>query len=559
MSLYKTALYKVREIADLKHMLKTSVELYADKPAFLTKKEGKYAPTTYKEYNEDVESFATALIDMGLLGKRIAVIGENRYEWAVAYMSVVCGVGVIVPLDKELPHEELMNLIEIAELEAIVYSPAAAKTVEQAEIKHKINMETDMPALIEKGKELINSGNTEFRDIKIDPHAMSILLFTSGTTSSSKAVMLSHNNIAKNLMSMCSMVELLDDLFLSVLPLHHTYECTCGFLCPIYMGQTIAYSEGLRHIAKNLKEVGATIMLGVPLLIESMYNKVWQQAKKTGRDKKLRLGIIISRALLALGIDIRRKVFSEIHENLGGRLRLLISGAAAIDPKVAKGLRDFGIEVRQGYGLTECAPIAALNRDVYFDDASAGLPLPGVELKIVNSGEGGIGEIAIKGENVMLGYYKNPEATGEVIRDGWFYSGDMGYIDDRGFLYITGRKKNVIVTKNGKNIYPEELETYLCRSPFISEALTYGRDDNKGDTLVVAQIVPDFEAVEQELGAGYTEEQLKTLIDGEVLKVNHKLQNYKRIGEVIIRREEFIKTTTRKIKRHMELKNTENN
>ena len=295
------------------------------------------------------------------------------------------------------------------------------------------------------------------------------------------------------------------------------------------------------------------MMLGVPLLLETMYNKVWKQAEKSGRAKKLRMGIKISRALLKLGIDKRKELFKDIHAALGGNLRMLIAGAAAIDPKVAEGLRDFGIEAIQGYGLTECAPIAALNRDCNYRDAAAGLPLPGVDIRIDNPDENGIGEIVIRGKNVMLGYYNNPVATAEVLRDGWFYSGDYGYIDKDGFVYITGRKKNVIVTKNGKNIFPEEIETYLNREPIVAESMVYGVDTPDGDTKVAVQVLPDFEEAKNMLGENYTKEQLRKAVEEAVQNVNNSLQGYKRVSEIIVREDDFEKTTTKKIKRHVEI------
>lgn len=556
--IYKKPLYEVKKITDLKDLLEQSASSFSEKTAFLMKCDGQYMPITYSRFKHDVDALGTALIDLGLKDKRIAVIGENRYEWAVAYMAVVCGTGVVVPLDKELPEDEVRPLIEIADLEAIIYSPKNAAIVESVKIKHKIDMETGIKELIKKGTELLEKGNRDFLDAKIDAEKMSILLFTSGTTSSAKAVMLSHKNIVTNLMAMCSMINVdTNDTMLSILPLHHTYECTCGFLAPFYRGCTIAYCEGLRYIAKNIKEAKATLILCVPLLAENIHRKIWNQARKTKRADKLEKGIKISNFLRKFGIDKRRQIFADIHNEFGGKLTRLVSGAAGIDPEISKGLTDLGINVVQGYGLTECAPIGALNRFVYFKFESAGLPLPGVEIKIDSPDEDGIGEILIKGDNVMLGYYNNEEATKAVIKDGWFYTGDLGYMDKDSFVYITGRKKNVIVTKNGKNIFPEELETRLCRSPYISECMVYGQDSEDGDTLVIAQVIPQMDEIEAVLGKTPSVEKIQELMDEEALKVNHQLQLYKRINKVIIRHEEFAKTTTQKIKRHVEMERGE--
>ncbi|MBE7025924.1 MAG: long-chain fatty acid--CoA ligase [Ruminococcaceae bacterium] len=559
MKVIEKPLYEVAKIRDLKDMLTQSVEKFGPKAAFLSKVDGKYEPISYNQFGADVQAMGTALMHRGFGGKKIAVIGENRYEWDVTYMAVVNGVGVIVPIDKELPEKEILQLVATAGVDAIMYAPKNEKVVQNAPVSAKFNMETDFVPLLEEGRKLLEEGDRSYLDIEIDPEEMRILLFTSGTTSNAKAVMLNHRNIAENLMGMCAMTFIgPEDVFLSVLPIHHTYECTCGFLCQIYRGTTVAYSDGLRYITKNLAECKATMMLGVPLLLETMYNKVWKQAEKSGRAKKLRMGIKISRMLLKLGIDKRRELFKEIHNNLGGNLRMLIAGAAAIDPKVAEGLRDFGIEAIQGYGLTECAPIAALNRDCNYRDAAAGLPLPGVEIKIDNPDENGIGEIVIHGKNVMMGYYNNPQATAEVLKDGWFYSGDYGYIDKDGFVYITGRKKNVIVTKNGKNIFPEEIEAYLNRAPIVAESMVYGIDLPDGDAQIAVQILPDLEEAKAVLGENYTDEQLQKAVEEAVKEVNDSLQGYKRVSKVIVRKEDFEKTTTKKIKRHVEMAKMKN-
>nr|WP_094551342.1 AMP-binding protein [Petroclostridium xylanilyticum] len=550
-------------------MLAQSTEIYGDKAAFLVKPKegGDYKPVSYKQFKRDVEALGTALIDLGLKGKRIAVIGENRYEWAVSYLAVINGVGTVVPLDKDLPVNEIENLVDTSEASGIIYSGKYEKDIisisaNLPKLDICINMDGDgqskailsFSKLIEKGMELIKQGDRRFIDEKIDAGEMKILLFTSGTTGLAKGVMLSHKNICANLMAMCSMLYIDEkDIFLSVLPLHHTYECTCGFLCPIYRGSTIAYSEGLRHIAKNMKEAKATMMLGVPLLFESMHKKVWQQVEKSGMASKLRTAIKINNFLKTFGMDFSKKLFKKIHDSLGGHIRIFISGGAGIDPMVAKRFRELGFPLVQGYGLTECSPIVALNRDCYFKDAAAGLPLPGVEVKIDNPGDEGVGEIICKGENVMLGYYQNELATGKVIKDGWFHTGDLGFIDPDGFVHITGRQKNVIVTKNGKNIFPEEVESYLNRSSYIAESLVWGKyDEESGETYVNAQIVPNFEAIEEKLGKDYTDEQLYQLINAEVKEVNHKMPLYKRITDFTIRKEEFAKTTTKKIKRYIE-------
>lgn len=560
-------LYEVREINDLRDLLVSSTKLYGEKAAFLVKKDGSedYSPISFNHFYDDVISFGTALTDMGLKGKRVAVIGENRYEWLVAYMAAVNGVGVVVPIDRMLPENEIESALKRSKASAVVFSNYNKEFIlnilkRERIVEFAIGMDYDSDSegvlsyrtVLEKGRQSLKAGNRSYLDAEIDKNAFGILLFTSATTDKAKAVMLSHNNIAQNLMAMSKMINIKpDDVFLSVLPIHHTYECTCGFMCAFYRGATIAICEGLRHITKNMKESKTTVLIAVPLILETMYKKIWEQAAKSGLDKKLKTGIKISNLSKKFGIDITKKLFAQVHDSFGGNVRLLISGAAGIDPDVSKGFRDLGLKVVQGYGLTECSPILALNRDVDFKDDAAGLPLSGVDIIIMDANEEGIGEIVARGPNVMLGYYDDEEATKHAIIDGWFHTGDLGFIDSDGFVHITGRKKNVIVTKNGKNIYPEEIETLLCKSPYIKECIISGKDDPKdGDMVVFATIVPDYEVIEMEFALNpLTEEQIHDLVQKAVKEVNKRLVIYKHIRDFDIRKEEFEKTTTRKIKR----------
>ncbi len=564
-------LYEVRTIKDLKDMLTSSAALFGEKAAFLAKRKGSdaYQPISYRQYKSDVDAFGTALLHLGLKGKRIALIGENRYEWSISYLSVINGTGIIVPLDRELPANEIENLLIRSKVSAIVFSGSVSEkllpVVQSLDfIDYYINMDGSQSSdknlsfhqVLEKGHELMAGGNTDFINAAIDNEEMSALLFTSGTTDLAKAVMLSHKNICANLMAMCSMLYIgQEDTFLSVLPIHHTYECTCGFLCPIYRGAAIAYCEGLRHIPKNLKESKTTVMLGVPLIFESMYNRIWDQAAKNpALLKKLKMGLKVSNLAKKFGIDLTKKLFAPIHENFGGHIRIFISGAAGIDPVVSEGLRSFGIHAVQGYGLTECAPIVALNRDVDYKDDAAGLPLPGLQVKIDAPNSEGVGEIIVSGPSMMLGYYENEEATAQVMKDGWFHTGDLGYIDADQFVHITGRKKNVIVTKNGKNIYPEEIETLLNRSPYIKECLvTEKREKNSDETVVAAIIVPDMDKITEEFkDKPLSSQELFDLIQNEVKTVNKGLVTYKYVKDITLRETEFAKTTKRTIKRYLE-------
>ena len=558
-------LYEVRDIENLKQMLEESAKLYKDNTAYLVKNDKKeYVNIMYPQVLEDMNALGTALIDLGLKGKRIAVIGENRYEWAISYLAVINGVGVIVPLDKQLPQNEIISCMERAEVDCVIYSGKLQETIDViAEMEDMasfyINMDLEnedgkylsLKKLINKGKELVKSGNSEYIDTKIDIDDMAELLFTSGTTAKSKAVMLSQKNIVYNLHQMCQMVHIKDDdVFLSMLPMHHVYECVCGFLVPLYRGAAVAYCEGLRYIQKNLEEAHVSVFLSVPLVFETLYKKIWEAIDKHGKTKLVKTMIKITNILDKVGIHLKRKIFKDIHNQLGGRARLYIAGAAGINPEVSKGFRDFGILAIQGYGLTECAPIVAVNRNNAHKDASVGLPLVGTELMVVNVNEDGVGEIITKGDHVMLGYYENEEATKENLKDGWFYTGDLGYQDDDGFVYITGRKKNVLITKNGKNVYPEEIEALLNDSDYIEESMVYLKPV-KDDLVLSAEIRVNKEYIEENF-KDISKEELKKIIWEEVKRIQQDLVIYKHIKEIHIRETEFEKTTTLKIKRYLE-------
>ena len=543
--------YEVRPIENLKEMLYTSAATWPEKNAFLEKRDGVYEGITFNQYLLDVEGLGTELCARGLLGKRVIVTGENCYAWALAYMTVICGLGVVIPVDKEIPPEEIANIANVSEADAVIYSAKYEDKIKKIEKPLDFICFDELAGLCVAGREKINAGDRTYLDLEIDKNEMASLIFTSGTTGVSKGVMLSHHNITFNLTEMCQMIYIgPEDTFLSVLPLHHAYECTCGFLCQIYRGSTIAYCEGLRYIMKNMKEVHPTMILCVPLLIETMYHKIWANIRKNGMEKMVKKALAASNASRKIGIDLRKKLFSEIHETFGGKLRMMIAGGAAVDPDILKGLRDFGILAVQGYGLTECAPLAAVNRDKFYCDSSAGLATPNATLEIVDAAEDGTGDIRFKGENIMLGYYKAPELTAEVIVDGWLYTGDLGFIDKDGFLHVTGRRKNVIVTANGKNIFPEELETYLSRNPYVLESVVVGVPDETGrDYDIVAMILPDRERLDEENPDGYSEELVREKLTEAVKQANSMVQQYKRIKKFLVRSEEFPKNTSKKIKR----------
>jgi len=555
-----------RPIIDIKHMMQTSAEVYGDRPAFHVKDVpgGPYRTISYREAKEDMDAFGTGLLSLGLKGEKIGIIGDNCYEWAISYLATICGTGIAVPLDKELPAGELENLIKEADVRAIIYTSKFEEVFlsmkERTGLSVFINMNSmeekegvlSFRRTLERGRELLTRGNLDFVDAVVSRDAMSIILFTSGTTGISKGVMLSHGNLAEDLMASPTLLRVNpEDIFFSVLPIHHTYECTCGFLEPLYCGASIAYCEGLKHILKNLQEIRPTMFLCVPLIMENIYKRIWKTAKKSGMEKKLKVLLKVNRFTRKLGINLTPQKILDV---FGGRMRIMIVGGAAIDPAILQGIQDLGIMALQGYGLTECAPICALNPDRFPKNSSAGYIPPGFDIKIVDvDPETGIGEICAKGGNVMLGYYNNEEATKEALREGWFHTGDLGYLDKDRYVHITGRKKNVIITKNGKNVFPEEIEYYLGRIPFVAESLVWGRDSEEtGETQIFASIKVDEEEVAEVLGSDHTDKQVFDLLWSEIDKINAELPLFKRIKKFDIRKTEFEKTTGKKIKRFVE-------
>ena len=561
-------LYEVTEINTLRDVIKNRVKNFPENPVFLHKpvKGGAYVPVSTEQYDHDIDSLGTALFTKVKKGARVAILSETRYEWYVSYLTATNGLGCVVPIDKELHPEEIQNCLERAEAEVLIFSSSKMSVINEVygkipTLKYYVCMDDtederflSFAKLLKEGDELMKAGNRDYLDTPVDPEEMTILLFTSGTTAKSKAVMLCQRNICKNLMAMYSMVYIYqDDVFFSVLPLHHTYECTCGFLGQVYRGSTNAICEGLRYITSNIKEAKPTCVLMVPVMLEMFYKAIMKKVNEDPKKaKKLKTGIKLSRFLLKLHIDVRRKLFKDIHEVFGGRMRLIILGGAPVNPDMLQFFQDMGFICIQGYGLTECAPILALNRDVYYKNNAAGLPLPGCEVKILNPDEDGIGEFIGKGDNVFLGYYNDPEATAQALdKDGYYHTGDLGYIDKDGFCIITGRKKNVIIAKNGKNVFPEEIEYLLSLSPYVAESVVTGVEDKvKNDIVIVATIFPDMEQVEAKLGKDATDEQIEALLKEVSEEVNTKLTNYKKIKRVQLRKTEFEKNTSKKIKRY---------
>lgn len=561
-------LYEAEKFDTIREYISNGIKKYPNNNAFILKhkngKEVSYTNITYTKFGEDIKAFGTALINHGLENKRIAIIGKNRYEWAIAFVSTLCGVGITVPLDKGLPEQEIILSLERAKADAIVFESEYENIIlnvqkSNTHITEYICMDSNCDGkfktvadIISEGTELLKTGDTKYDNYKIDPNAIASIIFTSGTTSMSKAVMLSNKNIASNIYNINLAEKIYDtDVNMAFLPLHHTFGST-ALLLFLADGVTNVFCDGLRHIQENLREYKVSVFVCVPLLLEAMYKKIYAEVDKQGKTKLLKFANSISRFLLKFKIDIRRKVFKQILDNLGGNIRFVISGASAIDKNVARGFYDFGILAVQGYGLTETSPVLTAENAKCIKFGSVGLPLPEVEIKIDNPNEEGIGEIVAKGPNVMLGYYEMEEETAKVLKDGWFYTGDLGYIDKDGFLFITGRKKNVIVLKNGKNVYPEEIELLISTLPYVSENMVFGapKDD---DLVLSAKIVYNKDYVKEKYG-DISESDLKDIIWKDIKKINSGLSNYKHIKNLIITNEPMIKTTTQKVKRFEEIK-----
>lgn len=572
---YENQLYDVSYVETLKELVDNSVLKFSDRAAYMYKDDHKepFKTMTYAEFKDDQNAIGTALIERGFKGSKIAVIGDNSHRWALSYYSVVCGVGVIVPIDRNLEKGEITNLLQRADVEAVFASTKLASTIaslleELPLVKKVIIMAAPgddvdeflederfmtMEQLVSEGKELVAKGNSAYIDAEIHAEDLSTILFTSGTTGLAKGVMLSHRNLSQNVFNMSKYVQIPDEgRVLDVLPMHHVYEMTCTVMTSFYQGATVVICEGLKYIQQNFVEAECNIMLGVPLIFENIYRKIWTKAEKSGNADKLRRAINMS-----MKLDLRNKkvvtkrLFKAVHDIFGESLYILIAGGAAIDPNVISEFEAMGLPMMQGYGMTENSPIIAVNQDRYGKAASVGKPMPGTEVRIVDKDESGIGEVICKGPSVMMGYYKDAENTAKTIKDGWLYTGDYGYLDEDGFLYITGRKKNVIVTKGGKNIFPEEVEYYLLLSDFISEVIVYGKHEEiKDDLICTAIMYPDFKALEN---AGYmTDEEKYRKLKEAVDEANSKMPPFKRVKRIEIREDDFIKTTTLKIKRFEE-------
>ena len=563
----------------VKEFFLKTVKEYPDNACILEKPGHKddYKTTTYKEFYDDVIGLGTALVEvLKLKDKRVMIYGETQYDWYVSYMAMLCGVGIAVPTDKELPVNELENIATRSKVSAIIYSSKNADVVKKIKdkvpgLEYYIEMKSEeglsgddvgIKHLIKLGKEIVRAGNDNFEKIKIDPEEFKILFWTSGTTSNSKGVMLCNRNLAENVNAVSAFVKAYStDIFFSILPLHHCYESTIGFLVPMSVGASVAICEGLRYIAQNMQEAKPTVMLAVPLLVESLHKKINEKIVKNKKDKLVNSMIQFTNALKSVGIDVKKKVFKEIYENLGGNLRIIVSAAAPIDKKVGEWVENIGITFLQGYGLTETAPISALTPEYEKAVGPVGKPIVQAEVKIDDPDEKGEGEVLIKTPTLMLGYYEMPEETEKVIdKDGYFHTGDVGYIDEKGYIYLTGRCKNVIVTQNGINVYPEEIELLLSRVDEIKECMVYGKapdaNSKKDDKelIITAKVIPNYDKIKEIHDVEESDdEKVYDIIWEKIKEVNKKLTSYKAVKSLEIKKDEFEKTTTMKIKRYKEI------
>lgn len=538
--------YETRPVTTLKDVITWPARRTPEKDAFRVRIDRKhYRGISWRQFEDDVNALGTALLSHGLGNAHIGVIGENSYEWVLVYMAVLCGVGVIVPLDRDLPAEKLAEQMQFADAKAVFFSKTYESMMREfsaslsgMELFSNMNgAETfgvTLGALLEEGRALLAKGDRAYLDAQPNTEKMAAILFTSGTSGTSKAVMLSQKNLITSFDCACKHISYTeDDVMLSVLPLHHAYESNCGILAMLHTSTVVCFNENLKYFFDNLKLFRPTGMSLVPMFSETMYKQVVEEAKRAGKYKKLTFGRRLSRFMQRLGLGVPRKLFRDVYEPFGGRFKKAFVGGAALDPQITAFFRDLGIVMLQGYGITECSPLVAVNREKYYNDSSVGPILPCCEVKIDG------GEILVRGDNVMLGYYKNEEATREVFSDGWFRTGDLGRLDEKGFLHITGRKKNLIILSNGENISPEELETHLMRIPYVKEAVVY---ESKG--VITAEIFPDMDAAQ---GQGITD--VQAFLRGKADELNTRLPQYKQIQAVKFRDTEFEKTTTKKIKR----------
>jgi long-chain acyl-CoA synthetase len=554
-------------ITDLRHLVDSSAEMFHDKILYHYKdykNDNEFKTLTYGERKSIIDAVGTAFAKFGIMGKTVAVVGDSHPHYHTAYYATVNGGGTIVPIDREISKDELCNFINHAECEVVVYTEVLNGFPKEAKDKLPnvkyyipINENTEdlsdsailpFSKLIADGNEELAKGNRQFLDHVIDMDKTCTIIFTSGTTGTSKGVMLSQKNLTAATNASCLSMSYDDTRnFISFLPPYHSYEMTCGQFAISNLGATIFINDSLKHTMKNINSFKPNALMLVPLFVETMHKKIWDEIRKRKLEGFMHIAIKASNGLCSFGIDLRKKLFGAVTSSLGGELTSIVCGGAPISPQIIKDFYALGITVLEGYGITECAPLVAVNRPGKVKFRSVGTAVENCTVKIDYDKEQPTGEILVKGDNVMQGYYKNPEATKAVFtEDGYFRTGDIGYMDDEGYIFITGRKKNVIIASNGKNVFPEELEEYLSRIPNILESVVVGRKNKNDELVVTAIIVPDMNILQ-----GKNFDEVFTIINGQVTALNKKLPAFKQIKHVEIRYEEFEKTPSRKIKRFL--------
>lgn len=567
-----TPLYPSVFHKDFRDLISYTAKNYGDDSAFIIKhkeqKEVSYEHISFVEFQNQINALGTGMLKSGYRNKRIAIIGKNSYPWMLTYFAVLNGLGVCVPLDKGLPFDEAESCLTRSYADVLIFDAEHLPMIEQLKSSEKltsveyISMKPldgykSINSLMDLGSAALKDGFDEYLNLEIDPKVMSIILFTSGTTSMSKAVMLSQHNITSNLYAMMKVEGFLrGDVNMAFLPYHHTFGST-GQILMLATGVTTTFCDGLKYLQKNIVEYKVSVFICVPLLIEAIYKKIMIQVKKQGKEKTVAKAIKLASFLEKFGINIRRKLFKEILNQLGGNIRYIISGASAIDPAALQGFKDFGIITVQGFGMTEAAPVLSAETPKESKLGSIGLALPGVELRIVDENEDGVGELIARGPNIMEGYYENPEETSKVIVDGWLHTGDLAYLDQDGYIFICGRKKNVIVLKNGKNIYPEEIELLVSNLPYVEETMVFGqprhKDGDHKDLAICAKIVYNKQYMQDNFETENPNE-IEAIIRKDIDIINEDLPNYKRILRLIATDQPMIKTTTGKVKRFEEIK-----
>ena len=563
------------ELNNFRELMDFCYENYKDNIAYKYKKDpekkpAEYINKTYADTINDVKAISTAILNNNKKISRIALIGSNRYEWVISYFGVTTAGLVIAPMDKLLPEKEIKSLIKRSDVEAVIFEKKYADTFKEllADETNKLstlicmddiedNEIQKLSDLIKTGNKLLKEGNKQYEDVKIDDNKMSIMLFTSGTTDLAKIVMLSQKNICSNIYAYQAHFKMLPtDTLLSFLPIHHTFESSITILYGFYSGACVAFCDGLRHIQENLKEYEVSIFVAVPLVLETMYKKINKGIADQGKTKLINTMVKVSNGLLKCHIDVRKKLFKAINDNFGGKLRIILYGAASLDKDTVIGFDNFGINSIQGYGLTETSPVLVAEGETKHRPGSCGYPLDNVVIKILNPDKQGIGEIVAKGPNIMLGYYNDEKKTEDAFEDGWFKTGDYGYIDKDGFLFITGRKKDIIVLRNGKNVYPQELEFLINKLPYVAESMVFSRESSKTDTVLAAKIVYDKETIQKAFGEK-EEKDYEKLIWKDIKEINKTLPTFKHIKQITITDEPMSKTTTQKVKRYEEIKKAE--